>query len=363
MPSPEGKFDLRQAVDRAEIFAVLAEHRIALGHDALDFALSVLPEDWLVAWVMPYSPMFNIRTAENYRTGIPLATWAEIVSSIFNLRAAVGIREQIRRLGLPSHEALDTSLAIRVAGRYARRGFTVHFEPNGHGCSDLLVENTLYRSYIEVKRENEVEHRRSLSIQAVSNEILGRLEPLYHWLQDNELRVEIKFSRLFSAGTVAAIVAEVDGQVRHAETLRELPINAVLGSRYIVLPRLQTSFYKKGIHTCHIIGTGTTVQLIPQNMPIQVVFDWRQNREALKRRIRKASRQLTEDARKDSGAQGFMVLEGSHGEAAQETIKDSLSLLPANCIGVVLLSDQSCAIPRLGVSDELARMMAFAFSP
>jgi hypothetical protein len=58
-----------------------------------------------------------------------------------------------------------------------------------------------------------------------------------------------------------------------------------------------------------------------------------------------------------------MVLEGSHGKAAQEAIKDSLSLLPANCIGVVLLSDQSCVIPRLGVSDELARMMAFAFSP
>jgi hypothetical protein len=183
MPSPEGKFDLREAADRSEIFAVLAEHQIALGHDALGFALSVLPEDWLVAWVMPHSPTFNIRTAENYRTGIPLATWAEIVSSIFDLRGAVGIREQIRRLGLPFHEALDTSLAIRVAGRYARRGFTVHFEPNGHGCSDLLVENSLHRSYIEVKRENEGEHKRSLSIQAASNEILGCLEPLYHWLK------------------------------------------------------------------------------------------------------------------------------------------------------------------------------------
>jgi hypothetical protein len=41
----------------------------------------------------------------------------------------------------------------------------------------------LHRSYIEVKRENEGEHKRSLSIQAASNEILGCLEPLYHWLK------------------------------------------------------------------------------------------------------------------------------------------------------------------------------------
>jgi hypothetical protein len=362
MPSPEGQFDLRRAIDRAEMLAALAEHRIALGHDALDFALSVLPEDWLIAWVMPHSPMFNIRIAENYRTGIPLATWAEIVSSIFDLRDAVGIGEQIRRLGLPSHEALDTSLAIRIAGRYARRSFTVHFEPNGDGCSDLLVENSLFRCYVEVKRENEGEHKRWLSIQATSNEILGRLEPLYHWLKGNELRVEIKLSRLLSPGEVAAVVAEVDGRVRQAETFRELPINTVMESRYIVSPRLQTSFYRKGIHTSHIIDTGTTVQLIPQNMPIQAVFDWKHNRAALKRRIRKASQQLRRDAGKDPGAQGFVVLEGSHGEAAQ-AIRDSFALLPANCIGVVLLSDQSCVIPRLGVSDELTQMMGFAGLP
>ena len=363
MPSPEGKFDLRLAVDRAEILALLAEHRIALGPDALDFAVSVLGEDWLIAWVMPYSPMFNIRTAANYRSGVWLATWAEIVSSIFDLRGAVGVREQIRRLGLPSHEALDTSLAIRIAGRYARRGFTVHFEPNGNGCSDLLVKNSSFRSYVEVKRENEGEHQRWLSIQAVSNEILARLDSLYHWLKDNELRVEIKFSRLFSTGVVAAIVAEIEGQVRHAETSTELPINSVLGSRYVVLPRLQTSFYKKGIHTSRIIGTGTVVQLIPQNMPIRVFFDWKHNRKALKDRIRKAYRQLTNDAAKDSGAQGFVVLEGSHGEAAQETVRNSFSLLPANCLGVVLLSDPGCVIPRPGLSDELTRIMGFAGLP
>src|ERR1039458_9308319 len=95
-------------------------------------------------------------------------------------------------------------------------------------------------------------------------------------------------------------------------------------------------------------------------MPIRVFFDWKHNRKALKDRIRKAYRQLSNDAAKDSGAQGFVVLEGSHGEAAQETVRDSFSLLPANCLGVVLLSDPGCVIPRPGLSDELTRIMGFA---
>lgn len=57
------------------------------------------------------------------------------------------------------------------------------------------------------------------------------------------------------------------------------------------------------------------MQIVPQNMPIQVVFDWKHNRDALKQRIRKASRQLANDAAKDFGAQGFLVLEESDGES------------------------------------------------
>lgn len=99
--------------------------------------------------------------------------WAELAGAIFNMRDVVGIAEQIRRLSVPSHEALDTGLVVRVAGRYVSRGFTVRFEPNGEGCSDLLVENSELRSYVEIKRENEQAHRRWEGIHRSSQGVFG----------------------------------------------------------------------------------------------------------------------------------------------------------------------------------------------
>lgn len=362
MASSESKLDLRLAEDRSEILTLLTEQMVRLEPDALEFAVSVLSEVWLVAWVMWGSPIFNIRTARKANSAISLATWAEVVSSIFEMRGVPGTPEQIRRLCLPSHEALDTGLAIRIAGRYARRGFAINFEPNGKGCSDLLIESSTFRSYVEIKRENESDHKRSFSIKALSNEVLERLDLLRDWLEDNELRIEVKFSKLFSNSVVPAIATEIEGQCRRAEVRTETSINAVQGSRYIVLPRLDAPFYKKGIHSGAIIGRGKVVQIVPQNMPILVIFDWRHNRVALKERIRKASGQLRNDAAKDTDAQGFLVLEGSHGEAAQKTIKSSFSLLPVNCLGVVLLSDQVYVVPRSDVSEEITRIMGFAGS-
>jgi hypothetical protein len=140
-----------------------------------------------------------------------LRDWAELAGAIFNMRDVVGIAEQIRRLSVPSHEALDTGLVVRVAGRYVSRGFTVRFEPNGEGCSDLLVENSELRSYVEIKRENEQAHRRWEGIHRSSQGVLGYLEPrLRDWLENHELRVEIRLSRLFSVETVPAIGEEID---------------------------------------------------------------------------------------------------------------------------------------------------------
>src|ERR1035441_11130063 len=84
------------ADDRAEILALLTQQGIALQPTALDFAASQLSEDWLVAWVMWASAIFNIRT-EKYKFGVWLATWAEIVSTIFDIKNVAGIGEQIRR--------------------------------------------------------------------------------------------------------------------------------------------------------------------------------------------------------------------------------------------------------------------------
>jgi hypothetical protein len=49
-----------------------------------------------------------------------------------------------------------------------------------------------------------------MSIQQRSAEILERLDPqLRTWVEDRDLRVELKFSRLFSSGTVIAITEEI----------------------------------------------------------------------------------------------------------------------------------------------------------
>lgn len=292
--------------------------------------------------------------------------WAELAGAIFNMRDVVGIAEQIRRLSVPSHEALDTGLVVRVAGRYVSRGFTVRFEPNGEGCSDLLVENSELRSYVEIKRENEQAHRRWEGIHRSSQGVLGYLEPrLRGWLENHELRVEIKLSRLFSVETVPAIGEEIDRQVRALEACKEQPLDSVRGSRYVVLPRLHEPFYRKGAHTglIKVKKAGTPVQAIIQNMPILVVLDWVPNLGALKRRLQKASTQLRNDSAKDSNAQGFFVVEASHGEAAKDKIVAYFPMLPTNCLGVVLLSAPGYVVPRSDVPSAVTQILAIAGTP
>jgi hypothetical protein len=105
---------------------------------------------------------------------------------------------------------------------------------------------------------------------------------------------------------------------------------------------------------------GTPVQAVPQNMPILVIFDWKPNLAALWRRIRKAGVQLRNDTQKDLNAQGFFVVQSSHGEEAMEKIIDNFTLLPSNCLGVVLISSPGCVIPRSDLSAELIQVMATA---
>jgi hypothetical protein len=166
------------------------------------------------------------------------------------MRNVVGVGEQIRRLNLRSHEVLDTAFAVRIAGRYVNSGYTVRFEPNGNGCSDLLIENGVFRSYVEIKRENEQEHDRWQRINKITQAVLGDLEPrIRSWLEDRELRLEVKFSRLFSDATVHAIGEEIDRRVPTLNICDEQLLNTVPQSRYMVLPRLHEPFYEKGVHT------------------------------------------------------------------------------------------------------------------
>lgn len=358
------KLNLRLEVDRSAIVEVLTEQGINLKSDVVQFASSSLSDDWLIAWA---SSQFNVRTTKSGTSAIGLAVWAELVKSIFEMRAVPRIHEQIRRLCTPSHEALDTCLVLQVAGGYARQGFSISFEPNGHGCNDLLIDNGSFRSYIEVKRENEQDHQRHLSVLRLSGEILGRLEPrIRTWLEDSDLRLEVKFSTLITSGTVIAITDEIDREVRVCEEGRERVLKTVPDARYVLLKRLCPPYYEKGIRSGTILvkQAGTPAEVVPQNMPVLVVFNWLPNLAALKWRIQKASRQLKNDTAADREAQGFFVMQVSHGEAAKEAvISRYFSSLPVNCLGIVLLSSLGFVIPRSGLSTEITDIMALAATP
>jgi hypothetical protein len=357
------KLDLRVALDRAELSDHLRAQRIRLEPDAISFAASKLNESWLTAWA---SSVFSIQTSKTGTSGVFLSTWADTVRAIFEMRDLAGIEEQIRRLNIPSHEALDTDLVLRVAGRYHRSGFNIVFEANGKGCSDLLIEGHGFRSYAEVKRENLLDHKHQANVKRASLAFLAGAEPeIRSWLEDRELRMELKFSRSFSPSIVSTVIEELRSHLYTVGVLNEQPLNSVPGSRYIVLPCQSAPFFRKGMHTGHIIvkEPGTPVPVAPQNMPILVVFDWLPNLKALKKRLKKASMQMRGDASMDPGAQGFIVLEMSHGELAKDAIVEHFSLLPTNCLGVVLLSDSSYLVPRSDLSAESAKALMVAGTP
>jgi hypothetical protein len=369
-PNPHGtlsmarldrKLDLRTEADRYAMVDVLSELGIHLDSDVLRFASSKLPEDWLVAWPLN---IFSIRTGRTGTFGIGVAMWAELVQSIYDMRAFPGIDEQIRRLSTLSHEALDTCLVLQVAGRYARQGLPVRFEPNGRGCSDLLIRKDGHRFYIEVKRENEQDHKRFMSIQRCSSEVLGQLDPqMRAWLEDRNLRLEVRFTRSFSSGSVVAITDEIVQQVPFCDVGKEGVLSTMRGASYVLLQRQQQPFFQKGIRKgiIRVKHPGTPVQLSPENMPVCVIFDWALNLGALKARIQKASRQLNNDTARDPGAPGFFVMQVSHGEAAKDAIISRyFSSLPPNCLGIVLLSDPSYLIPASGISSEATDAMAVA---
>lgn len=157
----------------------------------------------------------------------------------------------------------------------------------------------------------------------------------------------------------------MEDQVRSLEICKEQRLRRIIDSRYILLSRRGELFYKRGVHTgtIRVKSPGTPVQVLPENMPILVVFDWMPNLVALKRRIQKAGQQLKNDSAKDPDAQGFFVIEGSHAEAAKAKIVECFSQLPTNCLGVALLSSPSYVIPRSDVSSDVTKIMAIAETP
>lgn len=105
------------------------------------------------------------------------------------------------------------------------------------------------------------------------------------------------------------------------------------------------------------------MQLVLQNMPIFVVFDSLLNRKALGQRLRKATSQLNNDAVKDPGAQGFVVLETSHRELSRGAVSEYFPTLPRMCFGVVLRSDPSYLILQDHVPSSMIEILKIAAIP
>jgi hypothetical protein len=331
------QLDLRREFDRTKVSQLLAERGLDLEPDVIGFASRKLNEDWL----MGSAGVNGLWVSHANRLVVSLSNWVQTVQSIYDMRQVAGIEEQIRRLCLPAHEALDTDLVVRIAGNYYRSGFTVAFEPNGKGCSDLRVEGRGFRFYAEVKRENRLEHSRIKKVRRASASFLSASEEVRNWLMDRQLRIEIWFSRLFPDNSVPGIINELRAHLDSVDLGKEQDLIAVRGSRYVVVPRLHPPFYRGGFHASQIVMTGEPVRCTVENMPVLVCFASEPNIKALTRRLREADGQLQNDATKDSHASGFVVLETSCSQLARNAIEERFPSLSPICLGVVLRSDVS----------------------
>lgn len=351
--------DLRRAEDRARLSDWLAARGLTLPPVAVEFAASKFHEDWLVGqWPL----ILDLWVSASGKLAIPIAVWIETIASVHEMRGVAEIEEQVRRLGIASHESLDTELVIRIASKYHRAGYKVEFEPNGAGCSDLSITGQGFHLYCEVKRENPTEHKRIKSVMRASQAVQKLATEIRRWLKDRDLRMELWFSRSFGDNVAPAIIQEIRADIRSFEIGREQHLKTVPGSRCTVLRRYDPEFYRRVIRTCQIEikETGVPVQLAVHNMPIVVAFDRGPNLRALMQRVRKAGKQLKNDRLKNNSAQGFIVVETSHGELAKEAIVENFENLPANCVAVIVRSDVSTVVARENVSSETVETLSIA---
>ena len=353
------ELNLLRDEDRRTLYEFLATRHQKIDPAAIEFALSRFAEHWLVG---QWPPMLSLWVSASGSWHIPFDIWIRTITSVYGMRNAEGIEEQIRRLGLRSHEHLDTELVIRIASKYHRAGFEVAFEPNKEGCSDFSIRGRGLHLYSEVKRENRTEHKRVKSIMTASQAVQTAALEIIRWLEDRSLRAEIWFSRSFPENVAKTIVREITTSIYRLEIRREQEINALPGSRYVLIPRSDPEFYTSAIRSAQIEikQTGVPVQLAVQNMPIVVAFDPKPNLSALMKRVRKAGKQLRNDGLKDPSAQGFIVAETSHGELAQGEIAKNFENLPLNCLGVIVLSNVSAVLARENVTTEILEVLSIA---
>jgi len=290
-----------------------------------------------------------------------------VIQGVHDFRHHKNFDTQIHRLRIPSHEKLDTALVLLVARRYLQRGFSVVFEPFGEGSTDLLISCQTYRLYIEIKRENPREHRRLLRMQEIGNLVNGGVDvALRDWLQQHELRLEVRISKLFSNPHAQTFVEEICASAMRIAVGVETELGSVSGSKLIVLPKAAEFFYRKGLHAgvVRVEVAGTPVPIFaPASSPIRCTFGLESNLKALGKRIREAGKQLARDLKRDAQASGFVVLECMFG--GEEQVVDAIqkrfwSRLPERSWGVTLVSPRNWVIPRSDLSAAQVELLSYA---
>jgi hypothetical protein len=230
----------------------------------------------------------------------------------------------------------------------------------------LLVERGSKRLYVEIKRENPIEHQRLLRIQEVSGIINSRLDgALRAWLRQKGLRLEIKFSRLFSNAYVERVVEEILAKATDSQVSTERELQSVRDSKIILLQRDAEFFYQKGLHcgfVCVEVAGQAVPLFAPASTPVRTTFALWPNFNAVGDRVRMAGRQLSRDLERDNRAEGLVVLECTLGDAEiVETIQKRFwSRLPPQCWGVTLISPTGWIIPRSDLGSEQIEIMKYA---
>jgi hypothetical protein len=363
-----GQLFLRQQSDIQALLNVIAENGLVLNRDAVEYARDVLTDDWLTLFQMGGpNCICNLSVRPKRQVGYSLPQWVEIIGSLYQLRGAEGINEQVRRLCITGHERLDTAFVVVVANRYKSRAWAVAFEPNGEGCSDLRLAQQTRQFYIEVKRQNTDEHVRLNNFRANSNAILDALpSSLTDWLRKNDRRMQVKFFGGLSPSLVAKICRELSAKVPHAPIAVEQPLSFPQKGVFVVLHRDSEQHFKNGHMLGRVLVPTVPIQLNdPRNSPVQIVFDWPPNLKAIGAQIKKAKRQLQNDVATDPGAKGFIVIQASGGEQVGIAIEQRfLRTLPPCCLGVTLVSDGLFGggqlICRDGLDAETLEMMGHA---
>jgi hypothetical protein len=340
-----GRLFLREQGGINELLKIVAANDLAIDPQAIEYASHSLSDDWLTLSDAGGPNCFcDLSIGKKGGLGYSLPQWIDVVTSLYQLREVRDIDEQARRLCLTTHERLDTALALIVAARYRRRGWAVMFEPNGEGCSDLRVAQGDRHFYIEVKRENTQDHVRLRNIHnnsyALSRDVYSALKD---WLKKNDCRIEVVFVNGLSVSLVPKICAELIAKVPFAPVGVEQHLTLPKDSRFILLRRSSGQYYRNSLITglVPLKQNGVAVQANdPRNMPVQIVYEWLPNLVAIGKLIKKATRQLQNDEKIDSGARGFIVIQGRGGEHLGTKIEERfLPNFPPCCLGVTLLSE------------------------